>query len=143
MPSSAASAAISAVFAGKAEASVGDVEGKVLGHLVLVEHGTDGEADFSGAAQRLALAGHGRGDARQVALGGGEQVLTLAGALGSERVVAADNQALAGEIGRGNGRHVALVEQRHLQRAGLAQRRAPGDRWIAHFWELTSVSRQR
>jgi hypothetical protein len=83
---------------------------------------TDGKADFSGAAQRLALAGHGRGDARQVALGGGEQVLTLAGALGSERVVAADNQALAGEIGRGNGRHVALVEQRHLQRAGLAQR---------------------
>ena len=43
-------------------------------------------------------------------------------ALGRECAVAADDQALAREIGRGNRRHVALVEQRHLQHAGLAQR---------------------
>jgi hypothetical protein len=79
---------------------VGDVEGEVLGHFVLVEYGTDCEADFGRAAQRLALAGNGRGDARQVALSGGEQILALARALGSERTIAADNEAFAGEIGR-------------------------------------------
>jgi hypothetical protein len=94
----------------------------VLGHFVLVEHRPDFEADLGRAAQRLALAGHGRSDACQLALGGGEQILALAGALGGERTIAADNQALAGEIGRANGRHVAVVEQRHLQRPGVAQR---------------------
>src|SRR5207244_7838826 len=44
-------------------------------------HGTDLEADFSFAAQRLALAGNGGGNAGEVALGGGEQILALAGAL--------------------------------------------------------------
>jgi hypothetical protein len=66
---------------------------------VLVEHGPDLEADFGRAAQRPALASDGRGDARQLALGGGEQILALAGALGGEGAIAADNQALAGEIG--------------------------------------------
>src|SRR5246127_3379788 len=40
----------------KAEAGVRNVEGEVLGHLVLVEHGADLEADFSFAAQRPARA---------------------------------------------------------------------------------------
>ena len=79
--------------------AVRDVEGEVLGHFVLVEHGPDFEADFDRAAQRLALAGDRLGDARQFALGGGEQVLALAGALGRQRLVAANNQALAGESG--------------------------------------------
>jgi hypothetical protein len=38
----------------------------VLGHLVLVEHGADLEADLSFAAQRPALADHGGGDAGEV-----------------------------------------------------------------------------
>ena len=71
----------------------------MLGHLVLVEHGADFEADFSFAAQRLALAGHRGGDAGEFALGGGEQILALAGALGGESPVAADDQPLAGKIG--------------------------------------------
>jgi len=54
---------------------------KCLAHLVLVEHGADLKADFSFAAQRLALAGDGGGDAGKVALGGSEQILALAGAL--------------------------------------------------------------
>jgi hypothetical protein len=98
MPSRAASAAISAVLRAKPKPGVGDVEGEVLGHFVLVEHSTDGEADFGRAAQRLALAGNGRGDARQVALGGAEQILALAGALGGKRAVAADDEALTREI---------------------------------------------
>ena len=113
---------ISLGLAGEAEAGVGNVEGEVLGHLVLVEHGADREADFGFAAQRLALAGHGGGDAGEVALGGGEQILALAGALGGERAVAADDQPLAGELGRGDAGHVAVIKQRHLQRAAVEQR---------------------
>jgi hypothetical protein len=93
----------------------------VLGHLVLVEHGADLEADFGFAAQRLALAGHGGGDAGGVALGGGEQILALAGALASERAVAADDQPLAGELGGGDAGHVAVIKQRHLQGAAVEQ----------------------
>ena len=52
----------------------------MLGHFVLVEHGADGKADFGGATQRLALAGHRGGGARQFALSGGEQLLAFAGA---------------------------------------------------------------
>jgi hypothetical protein len=76
---------------------------------VLVEHGADLEADFSFAAQRLALASHGGGDAREVALGGGEQILALAGALAGECAVAADDQPLARELGRGDAGHVAVL----------------------------------
>ena len=84
-------------LSGEAEPGVGNVEGEVLGHLVLVEHGADLEADFSFAAQRLALAGNGGGNASEVALGGGEQILALAGALGGEGPVAADDEPLARE----------------------------------------------
>ena len=59
---------------------VRDRQFEVFGHLVLVEHGSDGEADLPRAAQRLGLAGGGGGDLGQIALGGGEQVLALAGA---------------------------------------------------------------
>ena len=48
--------------------------------LALVEHGADGEADLGCAAQWLGLAGGGGDDLGQIALGGGEQVLALAGA---------------------------------------------------------------
>jgi hypothetical protein len=49
---------------------------------VLVEHGADFQADFGRAAQRLALAGDGSGDAGEVTLGGGEQIRALARAFG-------------------------------------------------------------
>src|SRR5271157_4950344 len=57
------------------------------------------EPDFGLAAQRLAFAGDGGSDAGEIALSGGKQILALARALGGERAVAADDQALAGEIG--------------------------------------------
>ena len=60
-------------------------------------------------------------DAGEVALGGGEQVLALAGALGGEIGVAADDQAFAGEVGCGDAGHVALIEQRQLQGAARQQ----------------------
>ena len=94
----------------------------MLGHLVLVDHRADRERDLGGAAQRIALAGDGGLDAGEIALGGGEQVFPLAGALGGEIGVAADHQPLAGEIGCGDAGHVALVEQRELQGAAFQQR---------------------
>ncbi len=39
-----------------------------------------------------------------------------------QRPVAADDQALARKLRCGDGRHIALVEQRHLQGAAVAQR---------------------
>ena len=71
----------------------------MLGHLVLVEHGADLDADGGGTAQRLAPATDRRGDRRQVALGGGQEVLPLAAALAGEVGIAADDQPLAGEVG--------------------------------------------
>src|SRR5215813_7756017 len=85
-------------LAGKAKAVVGNVESEVLGHFVPVEHRPDFETDGGRAAQRLALAGHCRGDARQFALGGGEQILAPAGTFGRQCLVAADDQAFAGKI---------------------------------------------
>ena len=73
------------------------------------------------APQRLALAGHGGGDAGEVALGGGEQILALAGALAGEGAVAADDEPLARELGRGNAGHVAVIKQRHLRGAAVEQ----------------------
>jgi acyl-CoA dehydrogenase-like protein len=68
-------------LAGTAEVAVGNVEGEVFGHFVRVEHGPDFEPDFGRASQRLALADYRRGNARQRALCGGEQLLALAGTL--------------------------------------------------------------
>src|SRR5208283_6202550 len=53
---------------------------------------------------------------------GGQQILALAAALCGEIGVAADHQAFAGKVGGGDAGHVALVEQRELQRAALQQR---------------------
>ena len=71
----------------------------MLGHLALVDHRADCERDFGGATQRVALAGDGGLDASEVALGSGEQILALAGALGREIGIATDDQALTGKSG--------------------------------------------
>ena len=115
-------------LAREAEAMVGDGKVEVLAHLVLLDHGTDSERDLRGPAQRLSLAHDGSLDAGEVAFGGRQQFLALAGALGSEIGIAADNQPLIGEVGAGDGGHVALVEQRELQGAALDQLL---DRWGA------------
>jgi hypothetical protein len=70
----------------------------VLGHLAPVDHGADRQADFGLAAQRRALAPDGGGDGGKLALGGAQEVLPLARALRGERMIAAQDQALAGII---------------------------------------------
>ena len=108
-------------LAGEAEVGIGDVEIEVLGHFIPVDHRTDRQRDLGGATQRIALAGDGGLDAGEIALGGGQQVFALAGALGGKIRVAADHQTLIGKLGCGDAGDVALVEQRELQRAALQQ----------------------
>ena len=104
----------------------GDVE--VLGHLVAIDDLADGDTDGIATAQRS----FGR-DARgpgsgELLLGGGQQLLALARPLVGQQRIAADDEPLARIIGRGDLRHVAVVEQRELQLAGvdeLADRRCP------------------
>ena len=85
-------------FAGEGEGRIGDLDSEVLGHVVLADHGADRHADLRLAGERLAHAPDGGCDAGEIALGHLEQVLALAGALGGERRIAADDQALAREV---------------------------------------------
>ena len=90
-------------------------------HFVRVEHLAHLERDRGGAAQRIALAPDSGLDAREVLLGRRQQLFAFAGAFGGEVGIAADDQPLAGEVGRGDAGHVALVEQRQLQGAAGQQ----------------------
>ena len=110
------------------EARVGDDEIEVLGHLVAVDDGADLERDLGLAAQRLARAPDGGGDDGEIDFGRGQQILALAGALAREIGIATDDEPFARIIRRRDGRHVALVKQRHLQSARFDQR---SDRWRA------------
>jgi len=80
-------------------------------------------------AERVALFLCHGADLDELFLGRGEEFDALAGALGGELRVAADDEALAGKVVRDDLGHVALVEQRELQsaalgRQGLDRRRA-------------------
>jgi hypothetical protein len=93
----------------------------MLLHFIGVQHRPDGERDLRGAAQRIALALNPGPDAGELRLGGHQQVFALAAALGGEIGIAANHQPLAGEVRRGDARHVALIEQRELQGAAVQQ----------------------
>jgi hypothetical protein len=105
---------------------------------MFVDHLTDCERDLCSATQRIALAGHGSLDADEVALGGSEELLALAGALSGEIRVTADHEALTGEFGCGDARHVALIEQRELQGASFHQ---PLDRRCAQRGDPVQAGR--
>ena len=95
----------------------------MLGHAATVDDGADLEGDLVGAAQRIAfLLGHGA-DLDQRHLGRIEEFDAFARALGGEVGVAADDETLSGIVVRDDLRHVALVEQRELQRAALGRER--------------------
>src|SRR5580700_3616656 len=59
-------------------------------------------ADRRGAAQRTARPLHAGRDARQVVLGGGQQLLAFAGPLFGQQRVLADHQAFARIVGAGD-----------------------------------------
>ena len=95
---------------------------------MLVEHGADGDADPGGASQGAAFVVQPGGDRFEQAFGGVEQLLALVASPGGEVWIAADDEAFAGIVVRGDLRHVALVEQRELQRSTLGSQLANGGR---------------
>ena len=96
----------------EAEVAIDDVDGEVLTHLAVVQHGADRETDLGGGVQsKLALAANTRLDPCQFALCGHQQVLAFARPLPGEIAVTADDQPLARELlGRGDLGQVAFVE---------------------------------
>jgi len=100
----------------------------VLADLAPVDDSPDADADLvrvlDPALAELVF------DLGQEGVGGGQQILALAGALGGQQRVPAGDQPLAGVIRAGDLGQVLLVEQRHLQRAAgggeLADRRGAG-----------------
>ena len=105
----------------KAKPLVGDLDLEVLGHLVTAQHGADGDADLVGPVQRSPLALDPLLDGGEIALGGIEQIVALARSCDGQVGIAADDEAFAGEVRRGDDRHVALVEQGELQFPVLGQ----------------------
>src|SRR6185437_2859676 len=87
------------LLAGDGQAGVGDRDAEVLAGLVCADHLADLDADRPGAGQPARL--DPGDDGGQQPLGGGQQVLPLAGAVGGQHRVAAGDQPLAGEVRRG------------------------------------------
>jgi hypothetical protein len=105
---------------GKAERHVGDADLEMLGHVTPSQHGADRLADRRGAVQRTARPLHARCNARELLLGGRQQLGAFAGPLFGQQRVLAHHQALAGIVGAGDLGHVAIIEQRGLQRPAVS-----------------------
>ena len=114
---------------GEAERLVGDADLEVLGHMAPSEHRTNRLADRRGAAQRPARPLHAGRNARELPFGDSQQLGAFAGALFGQQRVLAHHQAFARIVGAGDLSHVAIIEQRGLQRPAfgdeLLDRRRP------------------
>ena len=95
----AASASIALVLRAKARLVSVMVRSKCLRILCLSITPPTASAMSGGATQRLALARGGQSDTREIAFGGRQQFLALAGALGGKIAIAANDQTLAGKSG--------------------------------------------
>jgi len=82
---------------------------------------TDRKRDLGGAAQRIARALDPGLDGGEIRLGRRQQLFALAGALGGQVRIAANDQPLTRVIGRGDGGHVALIEQAGLDGVAVQQ----------------------
>src|SRR4029077_16734794 len=88
------------LLAGHGQVVIGDGDGEVLACLVPGDHLADLDPDLSGTLKAAGL--HARDEGCEQLLGGGEQVLAGAGAVGGQHRVAAGDQPLAGEVRRGD-----------------------------------------
>src|ERR1035438_4708441 len=103
------------LVAAPGEGGAGDLGDEVLADLVLADHLPDPYPDLVRVLQPAG--GHRRPDLGEVGLGGGEQVLALAGPLGLQHTVVAADQPFAGVAGVGDLGEVTDAGQAHLQRA--------------------------
>ncbi len=95
----------------EAQVLVGDGEAEVLGHLAPAQHGADPKRDRVLARERAAGTPGGGPDFGQILLGRRQQRLARAAPLGGEVRVAADDQALARIVGRGDLGQIPLMKQ--------------------------------
>src|SRR6201981_2785095 len=128
MPSSAASAAMPRGFWAKLNASSVMPMWKCL--AMWRRPSTAPTAwPIAAAPQWTARPLHAGRDARELLLGGGQQLGAFAAALFGQQRVLADHQAFARIVGAGDLGHVAVVKQRELQRPAfgceLLDRRGP------------------
>ena len=93
------------------QALLGDLDDKVLGDFLLVDHLAHGQGDGVLAAQWPAGPPGGLVYLVQLGLGGGQQLAALAGPLGFEERVVAGDEPLPGVVRGGDLGHVGLVEQ--------------------------------
>src|SRR5712691_6279203 len=114
------------LVAAPGEGGAGDLGDEVLADLVLADHLPDPYPDLVRVLQPPG--GHRRPDLGEIGLGGGEQVLALAGPLGPEHGVLAADQPFAGVVGVGDLGEVTDVEQAHLQRPVITGQRGDGGR---------------
>src|SRR5258705_1990309 len=101
---------------GEAERIIGDADVEMLSHVAPPQHCANRLADRRGAAQWTARPLYAGRNAREVVLGGGQQLRAFAGPLFGEQRVLADHQAFARIVGAGDLGHVAVIKQRGLQR---------------------------
>src|SRR5205814_9966735 len=83
----------------------------MLGHLVVVDYCSDGECNLVLAAQWSLLSPRTGLNFEQRLLGGIEQFAPLARALLGKQRIPADDQALAGIVGRGDLGTLVLIDQ--------------------------------
>jgi len=76
------------------QGGVGDRQIEVFGHLELVDHFADAQADLIGADQTPFA--HRGGDRRQHGFGGGQQGVAFAGSFDGEQRIAARDKSFAG-----------------------------------------------
>ncbi len=109
------------VVGGEGEGVVGDLDGEVFGHLVVVDDLADPQRDRVLAPQWPGSSAGGGRDGGEFFFGGGQQLAAFAGALFGQHGVVAAHQPLAGKLRGADFEQVLLIEQRQLQRALLDQ----------------------
>ena len=113
--------------ASELERGVGDGEVEMLGHLALTQHSADLQTDRILAVQGFALTLHGGLDADQILLGRRSSSLRLRWRSPARSGLL--HTILARDVGWCELGHIAIVEQRRLQRAAvfgkLSDRRRP------------------
>src|SRR5580693_2793053 len=119
MPSSAAAAAMLRGYWAKLNASSAMLIWKCL--AMWRRPSTAPTAWPIAAAPRTARPPHAGRNACEVFLGRGQQFRTFAGPLFGQQRVLADHQAFARIVGAGDLGHVAVIEQRGLQRPALGR----------------------
>src|SRR5262249_57506946 len=112
----------------------------MLGHLVVVDYCSDGERNLVLAVQWSLLSPRTGLNFEQRLLGGIEQFAPLARSLLGKQRIAADDQALAGIVGRGDLSEAVLIEPANLDHT---RRDETGDLWRTQGGDEVETGRRQ